>query len=126
MNLTKDTTEEQLIEPIKVAREALRKILDAEEPDSERMLGAVHEIWAQEALARFRHEVVGCLQHYGEYATQERDKALRNLFIAVLTRGADDEWSGRRNDARRVAFDIVRKEIADLRWNLAELSGRDS
>ena len=126
MKLTKDTTEEQLVEPVKAARESLRKLLDDETPDSERLLGAVHEIWAQEALARFRYEVVGCLQGYGEYATLERDKALRNLFITRLALGADDTWSGRKNDARRVAFDAIRAEIGYLRWDLAELSGGNS
>lgn len=119
MNLTKDTTEEQILEPVKAARQYLASLLEKEAPDSEHLLNAVHAIWAAEALARARYEIVGCLQSFAGDSIQ-RDTALRNLFIAILSRGADDSWSGRKNDARRVAFDAVRKEIGDLRWSLVK------
>lgn len=121
MNLTKDTTEADLIAPTQAARERLAALAADPTSDLEALLGATHAVWEQVAIAKARWEIVQCLQHYGEGANGDnlaRDAALQRLFLAILCRGADDSWSGRKNDARRAAFDAVRQEINDLRYSL--------
>lgn len=116
MELTPTTTEEALAAPIVAARAALAaKAADPDVP-STTLLAYVHDVWAQEAIGRLRYQVVGCLQHYPE--GPERSAALNRLYVDVLSNGADDGWSGRNNDAKRVAFDEVRQVVKDLRWSL--------
>lgn len=118
ISLTKNTTEEEIVKPVADAREYLARLASDPDTDPEFLLSATHSIWARIAVAKLHWEIVQCLQAFDDYADADRDKALRNLFAAVLLRGADDSWSGRKNDARRTAFDAVRQEIGDLRWKL--------
>lgn len=43
---------------------------------------------------------------------------VRERLVDALTRGADDSWSGRTNDARRARFDGIREAIS---WHLQRL-----
>ncbi len=120
INLSVETTEADLIEPTQVARARLRDLAADPTSDLEALLSAVHDVWATTALAKARWEIVQCLRGFtaeDPETKRARDKALQTLFLAILTRGADDTWSGRKNDARRVAFDAVRQEINDLRYS---------
>lgn len=119
MKLLPTTTEAEILVPVTYAREVLAKAA-ANDYDSDALLGHVHALWAAEAVSRLRWEIVCLLSHYDAGATTapSKSEALNLLFVDHLSRGADDTWSGRKNDARRHAFDAVRREIADLRWSL--------
>jgi hypothetical protein len=124
MNLTHETTESDLMAPVRAARRALAAKASWVGPggeddvaDSDTLLSLVHEIKAEEAVASLRNQVVDVL------AAQEKGalngtlaEALNSVFVRVLTVGADDAWSGYKNDARRQAFEAVRREVSDLRW----------
>lgn len=46
----------------------------------------------------------------GRYSTADRREAL----IDLLTSGADDRWSGRKNDVKRARFDGIREAAGRL------------
>jgi hypothetical protein len=124
MNLTHATTESDLMVPVHAARRALAAKASWVGPqgeddvtDSDTLLGLVHDIKAEEAVANLRNQVVAVLvaQESGTL-TCSLAEALNSVFVRVLTVGADDAWSGYKNDARRHAFEAVRREVSDLRW----------
>jgi len=119
--LTAGTTEADLTAPITAARTRLSQAaLQPEVPIGgvERLVDMVNEVFAQEAVARARFEIVSCLKHHEDSTRDVREAALLRLFVSILYRKTDDEWSGRKNDARRAANDAVKVEIADQRWAL--------
>jgi hypothetical protein len=129
-NLTHETTESDLMVPVAHARARLLDLSQsytegfAKWEDSEHLLGAVHQVWEAEAMARAAHEIVGALQSVEGEADEYRAYVLQRTFAKILANGADDAWSGRKNDARRVAFDGVRKMINDLTWSLVPAIAR--
>lgn len=119
--LSATTTEAELLAPVAAARERLARSATAHMTPSgqvESLTDQVNDVWAEEALSRVRHEIVQCLKHHEESTPEARSAAVCRLFVAILSRSADDQWSGRKNDGRRAAGDAVRKEIADQRWAL--------
>lgn len=86
-----------------------------DDPDS--LLAVAHRAAAQRARAHL-------LVRAGQAATYQPDShtpspaeriaATREVITSTLVLGADDTWSGRRNDMRRAAFDDVRETARRL------------
>lgn len=53
---------------------------------------------------------------YAESQGEDVREAVRDAALRLLEAGADDEWSGRGNDARRARFDGVREAVRDVRF----------
>lgn len=132
MRLTAETTESDLMVPVAMARAALLDLASTytegqpKWADSEHLLSAVHAVWEAEAIARAQHTIVGCLQGIEGQGDDYRASQLLKTFVHILEVGADDGWSGRKNDARRAAHEGVRKMIADLRWSLVPAVSPDN
>lgn len=121
MNITKNTTEAELLVPVERARQRLSdlatKPLEGYPTPVETLTDAMHDVWRTEAVARFQWQVVSLLQQYGDVAL-ERDRALTKLFVRTLSSPTGDTYSGRKNDARRCADDAVRAWISDVQFSL--------
>lgn len=130
MMLTTATTEADLMVPVRHARAALasKAVWVGETEDdvtpSETLLGLIHAVFEAEAVARVRHDIVQCLIGIEGQSPEYRAQAILSLFARLLANGADDQWSGRRNDARRSAFDAVRQEINDQRYKIVPAIAR--
>lgn len=123
MNITATTTEASIIAPVIAARKTLAE--DAAEFAAEcdanpeefylrgdRLVNGAQNVASAEALMRVQLQYLVVCKN----SPQNR---LPFLF-SVLARGADDSWSGRRNDSNRSSFDAVRgwasSQADDLRY----------
>lgn len=116
MDLTHETTEEQILEPVERAYNALRELGTIDRVSADRWLEAAHALWAAEAVSRVRREIVSCLVANKDRPGGQATLAVRRLLIDILAEGPNDAWSGRKNDARRAAFEAVCREVNDQRW----------
>ena len=78
------------------------------------------EDWAQ--FANELAELEGAAYAYNELrhacgaATEIEKSYLSEVALELLSKGADDGWSGRTNDVRRARFDGIRTACASVRW----------
>ena len=63
---------------------------------------------------------LGALEVAERVAKLEQDSSVTRYLVGLLTRGADDTWSGRGNDVARAHYDGVREEAA---YHLDKLIG---
>lgn len=116
MNITADTTVEQITSAVVAARRILAdEAADiAAESDSspeefylkgDRLVSLAQNVASAEALMQAQLQYRGVCIHKPE-------NRLAVLF-SIVSRGADDTWSGRKNDSARSSFDAVRAWAAD-------------
>lgn len=110
--ITAETTDEQILAPIKRAKQALLDFV-TEEIDGEYLKG---DQMVQKAQAV---QVAEAVAHVSmRYAQVVRDENVTNekkmtFLIRLLTENPDDQWSGRKNDSKRAANDAVREWARD-------------
>lgn len=99
------------------ARKRLRTVLKDDEPHTEVIQSAHTVAWTSGHLQGIK-EIVTAF-NFGGWINVAR------LFIKEFGRGADDTWSGRENDSKRVyhdgyraAFDKINHRVEDALWNL--------
>lgn len=115
--ITAETTNDQILEQIKVAQANLmEKALEASSSEFQMGKDLVHAAQAvrnAEALASAQIQYKSVLANKPENAVA--------LLASLLGRGADDTWSGRDNDSARAAFDVVRQwtsnELDNIRYS---------
>ena len=107
--ITAETTDEQILSGIVSAKQELLEFvtaeIDSEYLKGDRMVGLAQNVYSQEAVATVAMTYRNMLQNGAD--VQKRTQYL----LSVLTRGADDTWSGRQNDSKRSAFDAVRSFV---------------
>lgn len=106
--LTEDTTDEFLMEPVETARQNLITVVTNGEM-SHRLADYVNAVADAEGQMMAASEFVSYLQNGAT-----RSRAIVAVNSRALASGADDRWSGRTNDARRAFFDGKREMIAEL------------
>lgn len=99
------------------ARKRLRTVLKDDEPHTKVIQSAHTVAWTSGHLQGVK-EIVTAF-NFGGWINVAR------LFIKEFDRGADDTWSGRENDSKRVhhdgyraAFDTIDHLVEDALWNL--------
>jgi hypothetical protein len=116
--ITAQTTDGVISQPVTLARQALVTFAS----ESVEGLGMTGETLVEKAQAVMNAEAVA-MAAYGYRNvlsnTSDPSKAMEYL-MSLLTKGADDTWSGRGNEARRSAHDqvvaFVRKMADNLRY----------
>lgn len=110
-NITAETTEASIVASVVIARSRLAEKAAEFAAEStgesvafslrgEALVGLAQNVASSEALA------VAKLR-YLKVCKIKPENRLQTLF-EMLARGADDSWSGRRNDSRRSEFDTIR------------------
>lgn len=121
-NITAETAEASIIAPVLKARQKLAKkaaefaeessaTLDAEfYLRGDELVGLAQNVATTEALmtAQLR---------YLSVCKNKPENRMKVLFD-IVGRGADDSWSGRRNDSKRASFDAVRSWATDQAFDL--------
>lgn len=101
--ITATTTDEAILAQVHHAKQALADAVAAELGKDtvcgERLVGVAQSVASSEALATAQIQ-------YRNVLANKPENALAFL-VDLLARGADDSWSGRRNDSRRSSFDAV-------------------
>lgn len=115
-NITADTTIEQITGPVRRAR--LEMKIKAIEFADESGENAEEFFLRGEALVSLAQNVASAealmtvqLQ-YLSVCVKSPEHRLQTLFD-IISRGADDSWSGRKNDSKRSEFDAVRSWASD-------------
>ena len=115
MDITAETTDEQMLAPIETARAAL--IEQAQNGTRGTVLvDLANRVAYFEGVARARSIYRGGLRAMatdGITLAQAQTK-IRQRLLEMLVQGADDDHSGRGNDGKRSAFDGFCKEAAIL------------
>ena len=120
-NITAETTEASIIASVINARRVLaEKAAEyaAESTDNpeefflrgDSIVGYAQNVATAEAL-------MAAQLRYLKVCQRKPENRLKVLFDLV-SRGADDSWSGRRNDSKRAAFDAVRDWARDQAFDL--------
>lgn len=109
--ITADMTDEQIQAPAKRAREEMLTVaLEAQESEflqGDKFVRAAQSVKNAEAVAGAAHTLLRMRQN------EKSDMDILLYLMGLLTRGADDTWSGRGNDSNREAHDAVRKFAED-------------
>jgi hypothetical protein len=102
---------------VAAAKDEMRAQLDREHVSPDRINSAAQVIAEAQVAEWFWLEVLAGVLNQNEPMTLEEALAhVRAEWLqSILTRGADDTWSGRGNDMRRAMFDAKRKLASD-RW----------
>lgn len=111
MIITPATTDEQLNEPVIHATKAIVEFLSAHPASGsfyDELAGLVNGVAKAEGRRFVRSELRNAASHD---ATEEQ---IKDHLFALVTYSPDDEWSGRRNDARRAFRDGVREEAKTM------------
>jgi hypothetical protein len=109
--ITTETTDEQILAPIKTAKQALLDFVTAE-VDGEYLKGDQMVALAQNVMTA--EAVANVAMRYAQVVRAEATTLRKMEFlVGLLTRGADDTWSGRKNDSARSAHDAVRSFVED-------------
>jgi hypothetical protein len=105
------TTDEELAARVDSAKsEVIAETQKTEEFDSEALLNASYRVAQAEVRVAVYMRVRGIVAN--ESATKEEKKsALMDFIVRALAEGADDDWSGRMNDFRRVKYDARRATL---------------
>lgn len=111
MIITDTTTEEQILGPIVTAKQRLAESaansVDRNFQVGQHLLGLAQNVYSTEEVAHHQMQ-------YRNMVTSGVSPEYRARFLMeVLGRGADDGWSGRRNDANRSAHDAVRSWVSE-------------
>lgn len=109
MYVTDATTDAELLAPMNALRDEIRLTLTADYVDPDHLDRLVQRYAAEQGRTDARWAARSGLS--GEQGSEGR---ARDLLTARLLRGADDEWSGRGNDARRSRFDGFREEARKI------------
>ena len=116
MNITATTTKAQIIAPVLEARTALAKYAAKVAKDSdqnpetffvagEALLLLAQKVRSKEVLMRNQLSYLSIIG---------RSVSSRMTFLMeIATQGADDTWSGRKNEANRSAHDLVLSWVED-------------
>lgn len=107
MNLTRRTTDEELLALVAAARETLVEIA-TKGSDSHTLAQAVNAVAEMEGRVEVRALVVHALRHEAD------EQQIRQSLLQRLLQSPNDTWSGRTNDARRARMDGVREEIEHM------------
>lgn len=120
MNITKDTSDEELFAPVAAAKKRLAEALTDDKHHAEDFATMANSIAHAEGRVQVRHEVRQALR------MDATPVQINAELINILMRGADDTYSGRGNDNRRAHFDGVREEIRGVTYQLrlADWEGR--
>lgn len=114
--ITAETTDEQISAPVESAKKGmLNSALEAQDSEfhfGERFLRAAQQVRNAEAVASAATLYRNTLRN-----TSDKMKAMETL-MGILSRGADDAWSGRENDSARAAHDAVRTFVTQMADNL--------
>lgn len=94
-----------------------RLAVGADGKDTKALQEILHDIARGEAEAEILFTARALLSKEG---TTGKD-VWAYLLESVIARGADDDWSGRGNDLRRVIFDAKRQTVTDLKYGLEKL-----
>lgn len=109
MKITAQTTDEQIIATITDAKQALLDFVteqvDSEYLQGERMVALAQNVVSAEAVATVALRYMDFLRNDGT------DMQKMTYLMGVLTRGADDTWSGRTGDSKRLAHDAVKSFV---------------
>ena len=110
--VTKDTTDDELMEPVIYAKNRLAR---------ETSNSATYDQYNAEDVAQLARELAiaeGQVQARYEYrnalAYDATPQEIRKTLTDLVLRGADDTWSGRSGDIKRSKFDGLRGEVRDL------------
>ncbi len=99
------TTDEQILSGVVHAKQALLEFV-TEEISSEYLKGDKMVALAQNVMSQEAVAVVA--MRYREMVQNEASPLKRMTYLmSVMTRGADDTWSGRTGDSKRLAHDAV-------------------
>jgi hypothetical protein len=99
-----DTTDEQILNQIVVARQTMVKVATSLEPTDLRSLG---KAMVDASQAVYNAETLASAQiHYRDILASDPASAPKYL-MRIMTQGANDRWSGRGNDSERSAYDAV-------------------
>lgn len=108
---TAQMTDEQINARVVAAREEMltvaQEAIESEFHQGEKLVRAAQAVASAEAIASAEYTFVRVLANGAD-----RTKQVEYL-MTVLSRGADDEWSGRGNDSKRASFDAVRRWASD-------------
>jgi hypothetical protein len=110
MNITAETTDEQINAEVIAARENLAAV--AMGSDTGTLTKAVNRIAEQEGRAAARFMMRSALER------KASPDQIRAMFMRALTQSVDDTWSGRTNEAKRSQFEGLQREIDDLMWQI--------
>lgn len=114
LRVTADTSDEDILAPIKAAKMSLSTYVASRISDPN-MCG--EELVVRAQAVRNAEALASAQLAYSRTLQMGRDK-LACLFDLVST--TDDSWSGRGNDSRRAADDVVREwaktEVNHLWW----------
>lgn len=109
--ITKDSTIDQIMAPVFRARNELVQLahqsMEAQMFLGPELVADAQKVRNLEALASVQIDYVRVMQ------TEPGDNARNRFLMSVMTRGADDRWSGRENDSKRSAFDAVAKWVSE-------------
>lgn len=111
LNITAETTEAKITSAAIAARQALAaKATEAADESSsnpeefylqgEALLGLAQNVASAESLMRVQLQYLRVCKN--------RPEERMNFLFDAISRGADDSWSGRRNDSARSNFDAIR------------------
>lgn len=93
------------------ARKALEEALATDGIAVSRLAALVNEIAYEEGRADAHERIAKAVRRGGK-----RQGLWRAMSMLAL--GADDDWSGRRNDVARARFDGMRRAVDDAKYDL--------
>ena len=114
-----------LVANIATAASKANDALKLKAADAIEITGHPYDWTSSEVWARFANELAkleGAAYAYNELrhacgaATEIEKSYLSEVALELLSKGADDGWSGRTNDVRRARFDGIRTACASVRW----------
>lgn len=112
-NVTAATTDEQIVAPIADAKTALAEYateqVTGEFQVGERLVGLAQAV-------RNAEELASAQLHYRDILVNKPENA--PFYLIDLLSRTDDSWSGRGNDSRRSASDVIRRWASDEGMNL--------